>query len=89
MIPVTTVFEINNDTASAREAGNRLELAISRALIGQKGKTPAFDFHWADNIQSFEGAWELGVNGDSAPDRRWNYRYEVGAENGGGIGRFR
>ena len=64
--------------AEYRVNGNGMELAISRALIGQKEKTPAFDFHWADNIQSFEGASEFGVNGDSAPDRRWNYRFEAG-----------
>jgi hypothetical protein len=63
--------------APYRVNGNGLELAIPRALVGQKGKTPAFDFHWADNIQSFEGAADFGVNGDSAPDRRCNYRYEV------------
>ena len=63
--------------AKYRVNGNGMEIAIPRALIGQKGKTPGFDFHWADNIQSFDGASEFGVNGDSAPDRRWNYRYEV------------
>jgi hypothetical protein len=63
--------------ARYRVNGNGMEIAIPRALIGQKDKTPAFDFHWADNIQSLDGASEFGVNGDSAPDRRWNYRYEV------------
>ena len=63
--------------AKYRVNGNGMELAIPRALIGQKDKTPTFDFHWADNIQSSDGASEFGVNGDSAPDRRWNYRYEV------------
>jgi hypothetical protein len=63
--------------ANYRVNGNGMELAIPRALIGQKQKTPAFDFHWADNIQTFEGAPDFGVNGDSAPDRRANYRYEV------------
>jgi hypothetical protein len=38
---------------------------------------PAFDFHWADNIQSFGGVAELATNGDSAPNRRWNYRFAV------------
>ena len=66
--------------ANYRVNGNGLELAIPRALIGQNQKTPAFDFHWADNIQTFEGAPEFGVNGDSAPDRRGNYRYEVRAK---------
>ncbi len=60
-----------------RVQGNRLELAVPRALIGQASGTPSFDFHWADNIQALTDASEFGVNGDSAPNRRWNYRYEV------------
>ena len=46
-------------------------------LIGEGDGSPAFDFHWADNIAGFGGVSELGVNGDSAPNRRWNYRYKV------------
>lgn len=64
-------------TANFRVNGNGMELSVSRAAIGQTGKTPAFDFHWADNIQSFDDISEFGVNGDSAPNRRWNYRYQV------------
>ena len=60
-----------------RVNGNKMELAIPRALVGQTKAAPAFDFHWADNIQSFGDVSELGLNGDSAPNRRWNYRYEV------------
>jgi hypothetical protein len=45
--------------------------------VGQDNERPSFDFHWADNIQGFDGVSELGVNGDSAPNRRWNYRYTV------------
>lgn len=56
-------------------AGTTLEIAIPRALFGGADTAPAFDFHWADNIQGFGGVSELGVNGDSAPNRRWNYRY--------------
>ena len=57
--------------------GNCLELGIARDLVSEIGDPPAFDFHWADNIQGFAGVAELGVNGDSAPNRRWNYRFEV------------
>jgi len=60
-----------------RVEGNGLELAIPRTLIQQTNNAPAFDFHWADNIQGFGDISEFGVNGDSAPNRRWNYRYEV------------
>ncbi|HTL59149.1 MAG TPA: family 16 glycosylhydrolase [Candidatus Limnocylindrales bacterium] len=57
--------------------GNALELSLPRTIIQQTNTAPAFDFHWADNIQGFGDVSELGVNGDSAPNRRWNYRYEV------------
>ncbi len=63
--------------ATYRVNGNGLELAISRELIGLQAETPACDFHWADNLQSFQGVAELGLNGDSAPNRRWNYRFSV------------
>ena len=61
-----------------RVNGNGMEIAVPRILVGQAKQTPAFDFHWADNLQSFGDTSELGLNGDSAPDRRWNYRFEVG-----------
>jgi hypothetical protein len=61
--------------AAYRVDGNGLELALPRRLIRQTGR-PAFDFHWADNVQNLDSASPFGVNGDSAPNRRWNYRYE-------------
>jgi hypothetical protein len=64
-------------SAPYRVNGTGLELAVSREMIGELAGAPAFDFHWADNIQSFDGVSELGVNGDSAPNRRWNYRFAV------------
>lgn len=63
-----------------RTGGNGMELAIPRKALGLHEKSPALDFHWADNIQSFEGARELGVNGDSAPNRRANYRFATTAQ---------
>jgi hypothetical protein len=62
--------------ADYRVNGNGMELKVSRKLLRQT-RNPAFDFHWADNIRSFDGISELGVNGDSAPNRRWNYRFQV------------
>ena len=79
----TTVKLWNNSTwktvgtASYRVDGNGMEIAVPRALVALAAGKPAFDFHWADNIQSFGDVSELGVNGDSAPNRRWNYRYSV------------
>jgi hypothetical protein len=64
-------------TGTFRVHGTALELSLPRDIIGEASGFPAFDFHWADNIQSFDGIHELGVNGDSAPNRRWNYRFQV------------
>jgi len=64
-------------TARYRVIGNALEMSVARKLIHQTGPTPRFDFHWADNIQKLDDISEFGVNGDSAPNRRWNYRFQV------------
>jgi hypothetical protein len=64
--------------AQYRAKGNRLELAVPRALLGLgNGKPVRFDFHWADNIQKDGDILEFGLSGDSAPDRRFNYRYDA------------
>ncbi|GMU92479.1 MAG: hypothetical protein AMXMBFR4_15370 [Candidatus Hydrogenedentota bacterium] len=60
-----------------RVNGNAMEVSLPRGVLGMAERTPRFDFHWADNIQEFGDISEFGVNGDSAPNRRWNYRYEV------------
>jgi hypothetical protein len=49
--------------ARYRVNGNGLELSVSRALVGQSGGLPAFDFHLADNIQGFDGARQARVIG--------------------------
>ncbi|MEI6605075.1 MAG: autotransporter-associated beta strand repeat-containing protein, partial [Verrucomicrobiota bacterium] len=57
-------------------SGNQLMLTIPRASL-RLGADPAqFDFHWADNFQTHDIA-DFGVSGDSAPDRRFNYRYNA------------
>ncbi|MCC6699442.1 MAG: hypothetical protein IT365_27705 [Candidatus Hydrogenedentes bacterium] len=68
---------VDAGSATYRVNGNGLELAVPREAVGETDGLPAFDFHWVDNIQSFDGVAELGVNGDSAPNRRWNYRFHV------------
>jgi len=37
----------------------------------------SFDFHWADNIQQDDSIIEFAINGDSAPNQRFDYRYET------------
>lgn len=60
-----------------RVNGAEMELSISRREFLPDTNPPAFDFHWADNIQAFTDISELGLHGDSAPNRRWNYRFLV------------
>jgi len=57
-----------------KAAGNEIEISISRHAIGFIDKKTIFDFHWADNIQKLDIV-EFGINGDSAPNRRFNFRY--------------
>lgn len=59
-----------------KAADDKLELRIPRELLGLGKIGPAaFDFHWADNIQKEGDITEFAVSGDSAPNRRFNYRY--------------
>jgi hypothetical protein len=55
--------------------GKDLELALPRSLFGA---TPLlrFDFKWGDNQQKDGDIVEFAINGDSAPDRRFNYRFD-------------
>ncbi len=57
---------------------NALELAIPRWILGAKLGTKSlnFDFKWADN--SYEnGDWtDFTLNGDAAPNDRFNYRFK-------------
>ena len=56
--------------------GNRLELAIPRAALGLASEAKvSLDFKWADNIQKPGEANAFALDGDAAPERRFNYRY--------------
>ena len=57
-----------------RHAGNALELAVPRTLLGLKGDAVTFDFHWCDNPADLKDPISLCTSGDSAPNRRFNYR---------------
>ena len=57
-----------------RYTGKALELAVPRELIRLKGDAFTFDFHWCDNPADLKDPISLCVNGDSAPNRRFNYR---------------
>ena len=57
-----------------RVKANRMEIRIPRDKIDCPQKVK-LDFHLADNIQKPNDIIEFSISGDSAPDRRFNYRY--------------
>jgi hypothetical protein len=57
-----------------RAAGNELELAVPRAALGLTKLPITLDFKWADNIQQTGDATDFTLNGDAAPNDRFNYR---------------
>lgn len=59
-------------------SGNKMEIRIPRLAIGLTSPAITLDFHWADNIQHDNDIIEFAVSGDSAPNRRFNYRYDNG-----------
>jgi len=80
----TTLKQINANNWNLKTIGslhykvvdNQMELQIPRSLLGlDKKANVVFDFHWADNIQKENDIIEFAISGDSAPNRRFNYRY--------------
>ena len=57
-----------------RVAGNELELAIPRSVLGLPVKPRTFDFKWADNSLQTGEATDFTLHGDAAPNDRFNYR---------------
>jgi len=57
-------------------SADKLEMKIPRNIIGMTNNNIKLDFHWADNIQKKNDVTEFAVSGDSAPNRRFNYRFE-------------
>lgn len=52
----------------------KLGIAIPRSLLKLKKDAFTFDFHWCDNPADLKDPISLSINGDSAPDRCFNYR---------------
>lgn len=57
-----------------RYAGKMLELAVPRQSLSATGDSVKFDFHWCDNPAELKDPISLCTDGDSAPNRRFNYR---------------
>jgi hypothetical protein len=53
---------------------NQLEVSVPKSLLKLRGNALSFDFHWNDNAGALIDAISLSTSGDSAPNRRFNYR---------------
>ncbi len=57
--------------------GKQMEIAIPRTELNIPAGGFEIYFHWLDNIQKTDDITEFFVNGDSAPERRFNYDYKT------------
>jgi len=79
---VTTIKKYNESTStwddvsdiSYAEGDKKIEIAIPRKVLGLIGNSFTFDFKWADNPADLNSPISLCINGDTAPNRRFNYR---------------
>ena len=53
-------------------SGNYIQIKVDAVLLGL-GDT--FDFKWADNPTTLDNVISLCTHGDTAPNRRFNFRY--------------
>lgn len=61
-------------TLEYRYVDNELEIVIPRELLKLTGDNFTIDFKWADNPIDLKDPISLCINGDTAPNRRFNYR---------------
>ncbi|NLN77103.1 MAG: hypothetical protein GX139_12460 [Armatimonadetes bacterium] len=79
----TTIMRYDSDKnewQSAAELSYRykdkaMEIAVPRSLLGLTDRSFTFDFHWCDNPKDLIDPISLCTAGDSAPNRRFNYRF--------------
>ena len=57
-----------------RYADNQLELTLPREALNLTGDEFVVDFKWADNPAGLDDPISLCLEGDTAPNRRFNYR---------------
>jgi len=57
--------------------GSEMELSIPRSAVMLDKATPEFYFHWSDNAQQLKDITCFFTDGESAPDRRFNYDFST------------
>ncbi len=81
----TTILMRYNDSEDAEQwtevadlkynaSGNQLELSVPRKLLGLTDDYFTLDFKWTDNPSDLKDPISLCTHGDTAPNRRFNYR---------------
>jgi len=76
-------WSIDSSNIHYEVSGKEMELSIPRSALNlAEPNVVAIDFHWADNIQDTNDIIEFAVSGDSAPNRRFKYRYDVSPPTG-------
>ena len=55
--------------------GNSLEIAVPRKLLGKEGKHVSLLFKWTDNPSDPNDIISISTTGDTAPNRRFAYRF--------------
>ncbi|MEI6138097.1 MAG: hypothetical protein WCP85_02465 [Mariniphaga sp.] len=58
-----------------RTRGNEMEIEVPRKAIGLTTNKFIFDFKWSDNASDLHDPISLCTDGDTAPNRRFNYRF--------------
>ncbi|MBQ6178489.1 MAG: hypothetical protein IJK32_03100 [Bacteroidales bacterium] len=78
----TSVMEYDNGAwksvcqAEFAVSGKEMEIAVPASALGLSGKKAvSFDFKWADNTGELKDPISLCLHGDTAPNRRFNYRF--------------
>jgi hypothetical protein len=64
---------------SVQVVGNQMQLAIPWAALRLTSHqhSASFDFKWADNLQHTGDVMDFYIDGNVAPEGRFNYRYET------------
>ncbi|MFZ4583259.1 MAG: PA14 domain-containing protein, partial [Paludibacter sp.] len=65
----------NEISVSYKLVGNEMALSIPRTALLLDKATPEFYFKWADNPQNLNDITAFFTDGETAPDRRFNYNF--------------
>jgi hypothetical protein len=65
----------NEITVPYKVNGSEMEMSIPRIAVLTNKTIPEFYFHWADNTQQLKDITGFFTDGESAPDRRFNYNF--------------